>query len=181
MNRLLIPFFTILLVAVSPAIGVAQRIDTRPLKIRIEPAFPNIKWTGWKPVTDQGKPYPLRPIVVTHAGDGSHRLFVAIQQGTIHVFPNKHNVKSTKVFLDIRKKVVYHDKKNEEGLLGVAFHPKFATDRRVFVYYTTTSAPLTSVISSFRVSENDPNKADPNSEVEIMRIKQPFWNHRDHK
>ena len=46
--------------------------------------------------------FPLRPLVLTHAGDGSNRVFVAIQQGTIHVFPNDPKADKTKVFLDIR-------------------------------------------------------------------------------
>ena len=171
-----IPLFLLVVTALAPA-AFAQRVDTSPLKLKIEPAFPDIKWTSWSPVDSRGRAKPLRPIVVTHAGDGTNRLFVATQRGAIHVFPNRREVKSTKVFLDIRKKVVYHDKRNEEGLLGLAFHPKYKTDGRVFVYYTTTAAPRTSVISSFRVSDDDPNKADPKSAVEIMRIKQPFWNH----
>src|SRR5690606_38635337 len=46
-----------------------------------------------------------------------------------------------------------------------------------FVYYTTRDAAHTSVISRFRVSKDDPNKADPDSEEELLRIPQPFWNH----
>eukprot|EP00913_Durusdinium_trenchii_P028384 g26612.t1 len=153
------------------------KVDTSPLPLKSEVAFPKLKWTGWSPVNDRGLPTPLRPIVVTHANDDSNRLFVATQRGVVHVFPNRQDAKKTKVFLNIQKKVVYKDKQNEEGLLGLAFHPKYKTDGRVFVYYTTTDAPHTSVISSFRVSKNDPNRADPASEVEIMRVKQPFWNH----
>jgi len=156
---------------------LAQKVNTRPLKLKIEPAFPKLKWTGWSPVDSRGKPQPLRPVVVTHAGDGTNRLFVAAQRGTVHVFPNRRDAKATKVFLDLRKQVVYKEKQNEEGLLGLAFHPNYPTDGRLFVYYTTTAAPHTSIISSFRVSADDPNKADPKSEVEIMRIKQPYWNH----
>ncbi|GAB4148549.1 MAG: PQQ-dependent sugar dehydrogenase [Planctomycetaceae bacterium] len=161
----------------TSAAMAAKPVDTTPLKLKPALAFPNIQWAGWSPVSEAGKPQPLRPIVVTHAGDGSHRLFVATQRGVIHVFPHRQNVKKTKVFLDIQKKVVYNDKKNEEGLLGVAFHPDYKNDGRVFVYYTTTEEPQLSVISSFKVSKNDPNKADPNSEVEILRVKQPYWNH----
>ncbi len=47
----------------------------------------------------------------------------------------------------------------------------------MFVYYTTRHAKQTSVISRFKVSKTDPNRVDPASEEEIMRIKQPFWNH----
>lgn len=164
--------------ALLPAVALGQKkIDTRPLKLKIELAFPKLKWTDWSAVDDSGKVKPLRPIVVTHAGDGSNRLFVATQRGVVHVLPNKRNAEKTQVFLDISKQVVYHPKRNEEGLLGMAFHPKYKTDGRVFIYYTSTSAPHTSVISSFRVSKDNPNKVDPKSEVEIMRIKQPFWNH----
>jgi len=118
-----------------------------------------------------------RPIEVQHAGDGSNRLFVAQQNGVIHVFPNKPGADKTKIFLDIKSRVVYKDKENEEGLLGLAFHPKYKQNGQFFLYYTTSSAPHTSVITRFRVSKSDPNKADPKSEEEIMRIKQPFWNH----
>lgn len=177
MNRLTFSAALALIAVGSASPSFAQQVDERPLNVKIEPAFPDLKWTGWSPVDDRGKVQPLRPIVVTHAGDKSNRLFVATQRGVVHAFPNRPDAKATKVFLDIEKQVVYNDKQNEEGLLGLAFHPKYKTDGRVFIYYTTTDAPHTSVISSFRVSENDPDKADPESEVEIMRIKQPFWNH----
>jgi quinoprotein glucose dehydrogenase len=86
-------------------------------------------------------------------------------------------VDQTSVFLDIEDKVVYADRQNEEGLLGLAFHPNFKQNGHLFVYYTTTDAPRTSVVSRFTVSGNDPNRADRDSELEIMRISQPFWNH----
>ncbi|MCH8829254.1 MAG: PQQ-dependent sugar dehydrogenase [Planctomycetes bacterium] len=163
-------------VAVLASVATAQ-VDTSPLPLKAELAFPQLQWTGWSAVSDRGKQQPLRPIVVTHAGDGTNRVFVATQRGVIHVFPNRQDVKKTSVFLNMQKQVVYIDKQNEEGLLGVAFHPKYKKDGRFFVYYTTTAAPRTSIISSFRVSRDDPNRADPKSEVVIMRVKQPFWNH----
>ncbi len=118
-----------------------------------------------------------RPIVVTHAGDGSNRVFVAEQKGVLRVFPNDPDVEEADVFLDIDKQCVYKDNQNEEGLLGFAFHPKFKDNGHFFLYYTTASADHTSVVTRFTVSKNDPNKADASSEVEIMRIPQPFWNH----
>jgi glucose/arabinose dehydrogenase len=152
-------------------------VDERPLPIKTRPAFPKLKWTGWSPVTAKGKIRDLRPIVLTHAGDGSNRIFVAAQRGIIHVFPNRSSTKRTKVFLDLSKRVVYNDKQNEEGLLGLAFHPRYKQNGQLFLYYTTVDSPQTSVISRFSVSGNDPNRADPDSEIEILRIKQPFWNH----
>jgi glucose/arabinose dehydrogenase len=121
----------------------------------------------------------VRPIVLTHANDGTNRVFVASQLGKVHVFANDQAATEadTKVFLDIESKVEYKDRENEEGLLGMAFHPKFKENGEFFIYYTTTDTPHTSVISRFRVSKDDPNVADPASEEEIIRIPQPYWNH----
>lgn len=118
-----------------------------------------------------------RPIVLTSAHDGSGRVFIASQLGTIRVFENDHSIRETKLFLDIRDQVVYKDKENEEGFLGLAFHPQYEQNGQLFVYYTTRDAPHTSVISRFHVSADNPNRADPSSEEELLRILQPYWNH----
>jgi glucose/arabinose dehydrogenase len=146
-----------------PAAEPKAVIDQRALPIRTERAFPEISFS--------------RPIVLTHAGDGSNRVFVASQLGEIQVFANDPTAKRAKVFLDIRKRVTYKDSQNEEGFLGLAFHPRYKTNGQFFVYYTTSEVPQTSVISRFHVSATDPDKADPASEEELLRIKQPFWNH----
>ncbi len=153
----------VMFLAVSAAASAEAQVDQSPLNIGPVDAFPNIRIP--------------RPVVVTHAGDGSQRLFVVAQEGRIHVFANRSDVKKTEIFLDIGDQVVYQDNQNEEGLLGLAFHPKYRENGQFFVYYTTVDAPHTSVISRFRVSADDPNRADPGSEQEIMRIEQPFWNH----
>jgi glucose/arabinose dehydrogenase len=151
-------------------------VNETPLPFTVAPAFPNIEWTGWEPVNDKGIAVPLRPVLLTHAGDGSNRIFVGTQHGVIHVFPNKPDVKQTKVFLDIQKLVNYNDNKNEEGLLGLAFHPDYKKNGEFFVYYTKKPG-LLSVISRFKVSRDDPNRADPASEEVLLSIKQPMWNH----
>jgi glucose/arabinose dehydrogenase len=63
------------------------------------------------------------------------------------------------------------------GLLGLAFHPKYKENGEFFVYYTLKGDKLTNVISRFRASKSDLDKADPASEEEIIRFKRPFWNH----
>lgn len=151
------------------------QVDESPLPVEPVLAFEKLKWSGWQPDRD-GVPTPLRPILLTHAGDGSGRIFVPQQQGIIHVF--SPDSAETKVFLDMSKKVVYIDKENEEGFLGMAFHPKYKTNGQFFVFYTTTSQPHTTVISRFKVSKDDPNKADPNSEEELLRVAHPYWNHK---
>jgi quinoprotein glucose dehydrogenase len=74
--------------------------------------------------------------------------------------------------------VVYKDKENEEGLLGLAFHPGYRENGQFFVYYSTTDSPHTTVVSRFRVSSSDPDRADPASEQELLRVKHPYWNHK---
>jgi glucose/arabinose dehydrogenase len=118
-----------------------------------------------------------RPIIITNANDGSNRLFIASQYGKVYVMPNDPSVETPDVFMDIQKQVTYKDRENEEGFLGLAFHPKYKSNGHLFVYYTSKKAPRLSVISRFTVSKSDPNHVDNSTEVEIMRIKQPFWNH----
>jgi glucose/arabinose dehydrogenase len=86
-------------------------------------------------------------------------------------------VRETKLFLDLTPKV--HDwlRDNEEGLLGLAFHPKYTENGQFFVYYSSAQEPRTSIVSRFQVSSDDPNRADPESEVVVMKIPQPFANH----
>jgi len=152
-------------------------IDTRPFALKTEPAFPNLKWHGWQTDTDTGQLNEFRGTFLTHAGDGSHRNFVLEQHGTIFVFPNDPQATTAPVFLDLRDRVRYHDNMNEEGLLGLAFHPKFKTNGEFFVFYTTEHDKMTNVISRFRVSKEDPNRSDPSSEEVLLKIKKPFWNH----
>ncbi|MCA9228738.1 MAG: DUF1080 domain-containing protein, partial [Planctomycetales bacterium] len=155
----------------------AQPIPDGPtLNVQAVRTFENLKWTGWEPFAD-GVATPLRPIVITHPNDGSNRMVVATQQGVVHMFPNDPAAKQTKVLLDIQSKVVYKDRQNEEGLLGMAFHPKFKENGHFYIYYTSTEEPQLSVISRFTATGDDHSVASPESEVEIMRIKQPFWNH----
>jgi glucose/arabinose dehydrogenase len=160
-----------------PANGVVNDPVDGTLATKVEPAFPKLKWADWEPINEDGLNEPFRPIVVTHAGDGSDRIFVATQHGTIHVFPNDQEATESKIFLNIRKQVRYSDKENEEGFLGLAFHPRYRETGEFFVYYTAREMPRASVISRFRVSRDDPNIADPSSEEELLRIPQPYWNH----
>jgi quinoprotein glucose dehydrogenase len=86
-------------------------------------------------------------------------------------------VSEAKLFFNLQEKVSYKDKENEEGFLGMAFHPRFKENGEFFVYYTTTDAPHVSVISRFRTADADKTVARRATEQEIMRIPQPYWNH----
>ena len=105
-------------------------------------------------------------------------MFVATQQGVIHVFPNDPAAKTTsKVFLDLRAKVKYDDRTNEEGFLGLAFHPRYKELGEFYAFYTLKSEKMVNVVARFKVSKTDPDVADPASEEEVFRFTKPFWNH----
>jgi glucose/arabinose dehydrogenase len=160
-----------------PASIPGWEVDESPLSIGAEVAFPNLEWTGWSPEDESGKVVALRPILLTHAGDGSNRVFVPTQQGVVHVFANDPAAAKTSVFLDITPRIRYLDKQNEEGLLGMAFHPKFKQNGEFFIFYTDVKSRMANVVSRFRVSKSNPNQADPASEEEIIRFEKPYWNH----
>ena len=157
--------------------SVPNPVDGK-LSLKRVNAFPDLTWEGWENVDDQGKVRSLRPIVLKDAGDGSGVLYAATQSGMVHAFANQRTVSSAKLILDLRPQVAPWKKNNEEGLLGLAFHPEFKTNRQFFVYYTATEPPRSSVVSRFRIATDDPLKAiDPTTEEVLIKIPQPFGNH----
>lgn len=110
------------------------------------------------------------PVYVTHAGDGSQRLFILEQAGRILVLQPGGTVPS--VFLDIQARILSG---GEQGLLGLAFHPDFARNRRFFVNYTR-DPDGTTVIAEYRASVLNPDLADI-QEIVLLTIIQPFSNH----
>ena len=140
------------------------------------PAFPEATWEGWSPEPDDGTPpVPLRPLVVTHAGDGTGRRFVLDQSGMIHVF-KPGSVEGT-LFLDLRPGTAPWGKYNEEGLLGLAFHPKFKENGEFFLTYSLKGEKRIEHLARFKVRPDDPDRADPASEQLVLAVDQPFWNH----
>jgi glucose/arabinose dehydrogenase len=109
------------------------------------------------------------PVLVTVAGDAG-RLFVVEQPGRIRVVRDGDLLPLP--FLDIVDAVAYG---GEQGLLGLAFHPAFASNGRFFVNYTDAAGDT--VVSEFTVEDGDPDRADPTSERVLLRIDQPFANH----
>jgi len=128
-------------------------------QISIQQAFPNLSFTN--------------PVDLQNAGDGSNRLFVVEQEGVISVFQNDPATPSRSKFLNIRKRV--DDYGFEEGLLGLAFHPDHGTNGYFYVDYTACD-PNRIVISRFEVTD-DPNVADPESELVLIEIPDPYSNH----
>jgi glucose/arabinose dehydrogenase len=155
--------------------------DDGAVPVRAVPAFPGIEWEGWSPVMEDGTPAPpLRPLLVTHAGDGSGRIFVLDQAGMIHVVApgDAAGWKPARLFLDLRERTAPWGKENEEGLLGLAFHPRFRETGEFFVCYCVRGdAQRTERVSRFRVHASDRDRADPASEEVLLSIEQPFPNH----
>lgn len=114
-----------------------------------------------------------QPVDIQSPRDGSNKLFVLTQRGIISVFENNPAATSQLVFLDIKEKVLSG---GEQGLLGLAFHPDYKNNGYFYLDYTADN-PRRTVISRFNVSHDDPNKADPKSELILLEVEQPYSNH----
>ncbi len=131
------------------------------------------------------------PTKVTHAGDGSGRLFIADQNGQIRILAN--GAVLPQPFLDISGKLVnLSTNYDERGLLGLAFHPDYevpaaAGEGRFYVFYSAPSPdspgpannPVNcrSVLAEYRVSADNPDLADPLSERILISFDKPQSNH----
>ncbi len=122
-------------------------------------AFPNITFTA--------------PVFLTHSYDGTNRIFVVQQNGLIRVFPNDSSATSAVTFLNLTNKILTG---SERGLLGLAFHPNYETNRYFYVNYTRQPDGAT-IVSRFTTEAGNPNKADSLSEYILLTIAQPFSNH----
>jgi glucose/arabinose dehydrogenase len=113
-----------------------------------------------------------QPVDIANAGDD--RLFIVEQPGVIRII-DANGSKLDEPFLDING-IVDSETHSERGLLGLAFHPDYPNTPYFFVNYTAVSGSGDTIIARYTVS-SDPNIADPNSAVEILRIDQPNGNH----
>lgn len=107
---------------------------------------------------------------LTNAGDGTGDLYVVEQRGKVYRMTADGAVDKTTPFLDIVNEVSCCD---ERGLLGVAFHPDFADNGRLFVDYTNVAG--NSVVAELNLGAD--GNVDPESERFLLGIKQPFPNH----
>lgn len=110
------------------------------------------------------------PVFVTHAGDGSGRVFIVEKTGSIRILAEGRLLDAP--FLDLADRVISSG--YEQGLLGLAFTPDYAASGFFLVNYTDRSGDT--VVSRFRVT-TDPEVADETSEVRVLRIDQPAANH----
>jgi len=127
--------------------------------VRVEVAFPHLRFD--------------RPLYITYPPDGTDRLFVLGQRGVVSWFERRRDVEEAHVALDISEKV--RMRHNEEGLLGLAFHPRFRENRQLFLMYSA-SEPRRNVLSRFRMDERR-RRILPETEEVLLEVTQPWGNH----
>ena len=147
--------------------------------------YDNPSWVAWREVRVFGSPavnaqeeagaprFKLKrvasglelPVQITHAGDGSGRLFVVEQKGRIRII--KDGAVNDTPFLEISDKISYSV---EQGLLGIAFPPDYAAKQHFYISYTNVDGHT---IISRHMTTSEPDRADPDSEEVVLTIDQP--------
>lgn len=147
-----------------PNSTVNMPLEAPPTSYQVVDAFPNLSFAS---PTSMESP----------AGD-TNRLFIAQRNGQVYVIPNvSAATPQSLLFLDISSRV--HNDNNELGMKGITFHPGYATNRIFYVTYChVTGGNIRYVrLSRFLRDENNPNVADPNSEVMLINQRNDDWYH----
>jgi uncharacterized repeat protein (TIGR03806 family) len=161
-------------VATTPAVAATGGLDARPgnptcvagerpsqtVTLATERVFP-------------GLPSFSSPVMMLQAPGNAARWYVVEQAGVVRVFDNQPAVATSAVFVDISARV---RSGGEQGLLGMAFHPGYPGDPRVYLSYTNATSGLVSRVSEFR-SKDGGLTLDPASEVILFSVAQPATNH----
>ncbi len=113
-----------------------------------------------------------RPVAIANAGDGSGRLFILEKEGLVRVV--KGGALLAEPFLDVRDLVT--DSGNEQGLLGIAFHPAYAENGRFFIAFTAAGSNANS-LAEFRAANPDSDRADRDSGRVLLAIPDTRSNH----
>lgn len=131
------------------------------LDVELEDAFPEL-------------PDLSRPVAMRQPPGDASRWYVVEQRGVVRAFDNEASADSPATVIDISAQV--DDGPNEAGLLGLAFHPEFASNGYVYLSYTATGDPLVSHVSRFTMSD-DGTTLDPASEEDVLVVNQDYGNH----
>ena len=151
----------------SQPFGLSNRVGNTTLKMPPVPAvyglgtsnaFGNLTFTA--------------PVAIVSPPGETNRLFIVEQSGRISVITNLANPTKT-LFMSLSNRVLFN---GEQGLLGLAFHPGYLTNRFFFVDYVTP-APRLDRLSRFEISPGDPNQGLTNSEVILISQPDDFSNH----
>jgi len=118
---------------------------------------------------------PDLPAAAVVAPDGSGRQYLVQQVGKILILPADKDSDEVKTFLDLSDRKLIKNQ-FEEGLLGLAFHPKFKDNGKFYIHHTQQSPKRTRIVE-MKVKDGDKDSADMASERVLLEIPQPFWNH----
>ncbi|HKU16796.1 MAG TPA: PQQ-dependent sugar dehydrogenase [Steroidobacteraceae bacterium] len=121
-----------------------------------------------------------QPIALLQEPGNGARWYVVQKTGSVRVFDNTPNVATTRQFINIASQLNSNpaDSNDERGLLGMAFHPNYPTDPRVYLFYTGTDPTLGLVdrVSEFR-SQDGGSTLAPGTELQILNVDDPENNH----
>jgi uncharacterized repeat protein (TIGR03806 family) len=136
------------------------------VSIALQRVFPNLSFT--------------QPIAMLQAPGNGARWYVVQKTGQVRVFDNTNNVSGSGVFIDISSKLNSDpgSSNDERGLLGMAFHPDYPADPRLYLFYTATDATLGLVdrVSEFRTRDGGATAA-AGSELVLLNVDDPESNH----
>jgi glucose/arabinose dehydrogenase len=141
--------------------GEADYIDSVDSRLKLQRSFNDISFKT--------------PVFMLQSAAENKRWYIVEQEGTIQRVSKDKDGISVELFADIRDRVIAG---GEKGLLGMAFHPLYKTNKHVFLSYTgkNKSGELTSYISRFSVNKSG-TKLLPDSEQIILSVAQPYGNH----
>jgi uncharacterized repeat protein (TIGR03806 family) len=139
---------------------VAGERPSSSVTLAVEREYPNL-------------PSFTSPVLMLQAPADGSTWYVLEQSGRVRAFDNQAAVATTRLFVDIESRV---RSGGEMGLLGMAFHPNYPQDPRVYLSYTHDSGTLVSRISEFRTRDGG-TTLDPASEVVLLTVTQPATNH----
>jgi glucose/arabinose dehydrogenase len=128
--------------------------------VSVQRVFPNLSFS--------------QPVFMLQRSGDPNNWYLLEKGGRIFRFPNNNQTSERTVALDLRNNA--ESGPMEAGLLGMAFHPNFENNGYIFISYTAPGAPLVSRISRFRSNDNGLT-INPESEVFILTLQQPYTNH----
>jgi glucose/arabinose dehydrogenase/mono/diheme cytochrome c family protein len=163
--RLLVFFLSIYTAGAAPF--PTERVSNTTLTVPLQP--PQLLYSASPAFGNLNFPWPVG--IVSAPGE-TDRLFVIEQAGRIGVITNLANPSRT-LFLDIASRTVFGGGNDERGLLGLAFHPGYLTNRYFYVFYTANDSTAQGTgmharVSRFEIDPENPNQALPDSEAPLI-------------
>ncbi|MGH8130526.1 MAG: PQQ-dependent sugar dehydrogenase, partial [Steroidobacteraceae bacterium] len=114
------------------------------------------------------------PVAMKQAPSDASRWFVVEQGGLIHVLENDPDVAATQDFVDLQTRVHFD---GEAGLLGLAFHPDFVANGRVYLNFSELVGGVVRSVTAEFTSPDGGLTLDPNSERVLLTVAKPAANH----